>query len=165
MPELDGAIGWLNSDPLTRESLHGKVVLANIWTYTCINSLRELPYMKGWQAKYGEMGLVVLGVHSPEFGFEKEIANIKPAVREQGVKYPVAVDSNHKIWEAFNNLYWPADYCIDGKGRIRFRHFGEGDYEACERVIQELLVENGAKPLLDRLGIYQRRLNAHKNYQ
>jgi thiol-disulfide isomerase/thioredoxin len=145
LPELDGAIGWLNSDPLSREALRGKVVLADIWTYTCINSLRQLPYMKGWAAKYKDAGLVVLGVHSPEFRFERQIMNVEPAVQAQGITYPVAVDSNHEIWEAFNNLYWPADYYIDGKGQIRYRHFGEGDYAECEQIIQELLVENGAE--------------------
>jgi thiol-disulfide isomerase/thioredoxin len=144
IPEIDGATGWLNSDPLTNESLRGKVVLVNIWTYTCINSLRELPYMKGWDVKYREAGLVVLGVHSPEFSFEKEIENVERAIREQGIRYPVAVDSNFGIWRVFDNHYWPADYYIDGKGRIRYRHFGEGDYEECERVIRELLIENGA---------------------
>lgn len=145
MPELDGATGWLNSGPLSSASLRGKVVLVNVWTYTCINSLRELPYMRGWAAKYTEAGLVVLGVHSPEFSFEKELENVGPAAREQGITYPVAVDSDFRIWRAFDNHYWPADYYIDGKGRIRYRHFGEGDYEECERVIQELLIENGAK--------------------
>jgi thiol-disulfide isomerase/thioredoxin len=144
MPDFDGATGWLNSGPMSSASLRGKVVLVNIWTYTCINSLRELPYMRGWEAKYKEAGLVVLGVHSPEFSFEKEIENVERAVHEQGITYPVAVDSDFGIWQAFDNHYWPADYYIDGKGRIRHRHFGEGDYEECERVIQELLVENGA---------------------
>jgi thiol-disulfide isomerase/thioredoxin len=144
MPEFDGAIGWLNSGPPSSASLRGKVVLVNIWTYTCINSLRELLYMRGWEAKYREAGLVVLGVHSPEFSFEKEIENVETAAREQGITYPVAVDSDFRIWRAFDNHYWPADYYIDGKGRIRYRHFGEGDYDECERVIQELLIENGA---------------------
>ena len=144
MPDLDGAAAWLNSTPLNRKSLHGKVVLVNIWTYSCINSLRELPYMKAWAAKYKDAGLVVIGVHSPEFGFEKERANVENAVRDLKVTYPVAIDSNYGVWQAFSNQYWPADYFIDGKGRIRYHHFGEGEYDKSERVIQELLKENGA---------------------
>jgi thiol-disulfide isomerase/thioredoxin len=144
LPDFGGAVGWLNSAPLSRESLRGKVVLVNFWTYSCINSLRELPYMKAWAAKYKDAGLVVIGVHAPEFGFERERANVENAVRELSVTYPVAIDSNHKIWDAFNNEYWPADYFIDGKGRIRYHHFGEGDYAGSEHVIQELLKANGA---------------------
>ncbi len=144
LPDLGGAIGWLNSDPLNRKSLRGKVVLVDIWTYSCINSLRQLPYMKSWAAKYKDAGLVVIGVHAPEFGFEKDRANVENAVRELKLTYPVAIDSNHAIWQAFNNEYWPADYFIDGQGRIRYHHFGEGEYVESERVIQELLKENGA---------------------
>jgi thiol-disulfide isomerase/thioredoxin len=144
MPELNGATGWINSAPLTRQGLRGKVVLADIWTYSCINSIRQLPYLKAWAAKYKSAGLVVLGVHSPEFGFEKERANVERAVRELAVSYPNAIDSNQAIWRGFNNEYWPADYVIDGKGQIRHHHFGEGDYEETERVIQDLLRENGA---------------------
>ncbi len=147
LPELNGGVAWLNSAPLTRESLRGKVVLVNFWTYSCINSLRELPYMKAWAAKYKDAGLVVIGVHSPEFGFEKERANVENAVRDLNVTYPVAIDSKHEIWQAFNNEYWPADYFIDSKGRIRYHHFGEGDYGESERVIQDLLKENGATGL------------------
>jgi thiol-disulfide isomerase/thioredoxin len=147
LPELDGAIGWLNSAPLNRKSLRGKVVLVDIWTYSCINSLRQLPYMKSWAAKYKDAGLVVIGVHAPEFGFEKERANVEIAVRDLKLTYPVAIDSNHAIWQAFNNEYWPADYFIDGKGRIRYHHFGEGEYVESERVIQQLLKENGATGL------------------
>ncbi|MBZ5593517.1 MAG: redoxin domain-containing protein [Acidobacteriia bacterium] len=147
MPDLDGAVAWLNSTPLSSKLLRGKVVLVNIWTYSCINSLRELPYMKSWAAKYKDAGLVVIGVHSPEFGFEKERANVENAVRDLKVAYPVAIDSNHGIWQAFSNQYWPADYIIDGKGRIRYHHFGEGEYDQSERVIQELLKENGATGL------------------
>lgn len=144
MPDLGGAVGWQNSVPLSRESLHGKVVLVDIWTYSCINSLRQLPYLRGWAAKYKDAGLVVIGVHSPEFGFEKDRANVERAVREMGVSYPIAIDSNQGVWRAFNNQYWPADYFIDAKGRIRHHHFGEGDYDESERVIQDLLKENGA---------------------
>ncbi|MGA2599653.1 MAG: thioredoxin family protein [Bryobacteraceae bacterium] len=147
LPELDGATGWLNSAPLSRKSLRGRVVLFNFWTYSCINSLRELPYMKSWAAKYKDAGLVVIGVHAPEFGFEKERANVETAVRDLKITYPVAIDSDHSIWQAFNNEYWPADYFIDGKGRIRYHHFGEGEYVESERVIQELLKENGATGL------------------
>src|SRR5215468_6251956 len=147
MPELGGAVAWLNSPPLSRESLRGKVVLVNFWTYSCINSLRELPYIKSWATKYKDAGLVVIGVHAPEFGFEKERANVENAVRELKVTFPVPIDSNHGIWQAFSNEYWPADYFIDGKGRIRYHHFGEGDYATSERVIKTLLRENGATGL------------------
>jgi thiol-disulfide isomerase/thioredoxin len=144
MPDLGGAIGWLNSAPLNGKSLRGKVVLVDFWTYTCINSLRPLPYVKSWAAKYKEAGLAVIGVHTPEFSFEKERGNVENAVRDLNVTYPVAIDSNYRIWQAFNNEYWPAQYLIDGKGRIRYHHFGEGDYGEFEHVIQELLRENGA---------------------
>jgi cytochrome c biogenesis protein CcdA/thiol-disulfide isomerase/thioredoxin len=144
MPELSGAVAWLNSPPLTRESLRGKVVLIDFWTYSCINCLRALPYVEAWAAKYKDAGLVVIGVHTPEFAFEKEQSNVEKAVRDLKVNYPVAIDSDYKIWQAFNNQYWPAHYFIDGKGRIRYHHFGEGEYEESERVIQELLKENGA---------------------
>src|SRR5262252_5842859 len=145
MPELSGAIGWLNSVPLNRMSLRGKVVLVDFWTYTCINSLRPLPYVTTWAAKYKDAGLVVIGVHTPEFAFEKERANVAKAVRDLKVSYPVAIDSEYRIWRAFNNEYWPAHYFIDGKGRIRHHHFGEGEYTESEQVIQELLKENGAQ--------------------
>lgn len=144
MPELSGAIAWLNSAPLTRDSLRGKVVLIDFWTYSCINCLRALPYVEGWAEKYKDAGLVVIGVHTPEFAFEKEPANVEKAVRDLKISYPVAIDSNDVIWQAFHNEYWPAHYFIDGKGRIRHHHFGEGDYEGSEQVIQQLLKENGA---------------------
>jgi thiol-disulfide isomerase/thioredoxin len=147
MPELDGAVAWLNSAPLNHESLRGKVVLVNFWTYSCINSLRELPYIRSWAAKYKDAGLVVIGVHTPEFGFEKERANVEHAVRELDVTYAVAIDSDRRIWQAFRNDYWPATYFIDGKGRIRNHHLGEGEYVKSEHVIQELLRENGATGL------------------
>jgi thiol-disulfide isomerase/thioredoxin len=146
-PDLGGAVGWLNSAPLTPASLRGKVVLVDIWTYSCINSLRQLPYLKSWATKYRDAGLVVIGVHAPEFGFEKDRANVEKAVRDLKVTYPIAIDSNHGIWRAFNNEYWPADYFIDGKGRIRHHHFGEGDYDKSERLIQQLLKDNGAGAL------------------
>ena len=149
MPELSGAIAWLHSPPLTREQLRGKVVVIDFWTYSCVNCLRALPYTEGWYAKYKDAGLVVIGVHTPEFAFEKERSNVEQAVRDLKISYPVAIDSNYKIWQAFNNEYWPAHYFIDGKGRIRHHHFGEGEYDESERVIQELLRENGAKSLAD----------------
>jgi thiol-disulfide isomerase/thioredoxin len=147
MPELGGAVAWANSTPLSSTSLRGKVVLVNFWTYSCINSLRELPYIKAWAAKYKDAGLIVIGVHSSEFGFEKDPANVKNAVSELGIAFPVPIDSDHLIWSAFRNEYWPADYFIDRRGRIRYHHFGEGEYEQSERVIQELLREDGAAGL------------------
>jgi thiol-disulfide isomerase/thioredoxin len=120
-------------------------VLIDFWTYSCINCLRALPYVETWAAKYKDAGLVVIGVHTPEFAFEKERSNVEKAVRDLKITYPVAIDSDYKIWEAFNNEYWPAHYFIDGKGRIRYHHFGEGEYDESERVIQELLKENGAQ--------------------
>jgi cytochrome c biogenesis protein CcdA/thiol-disulfide isomerase/thioredoxin len=147
LPELSGAVAWLNSAPLTRESLRGKVVLIDFWTYSCINCLRALPYTEGWATKYKDAGLVVIGVHTPEFAFEKERTNVEKAVRDLKVNYPVAIDSNYKIWQAFNNQYWPAHYFVDGKGRIRYHHFGEGEYDESERVIQQLLKENGVTSL------------------
>ena len=147
MPDLNGAVAWINSAPLTRDSLRGKVVLIDFWTYSCINCLRALPYVEAWAARYKDAGLVVIGVHTPEFAFEKEQANVEKSVRDLKVGYPVAIDSNYKIWQAFNNEYWPAHYFIDGKGRIRYHHFGEGEYDESERVIQQLLKENGATSL------------------
>jgi len=147
LPDLSGAIGWLNSAPLTGKSLRGKVVLVDFWTYTCINSLRPLPYVKAWAEKYKDAGLVVIGVHAPEFSFEKERTNVENAVRDLKVAYPVAIDSDHRIWEAFDNHYWPALYFVDAKGRIRYHHFGEGEYAEAEWVLQQLLRENGAPGL------------------
>jgi thiol-disulfide isomerase/thioredoxin len=147
MPELGGALGWLNSAPLTGKSLRGKVVLVDFWTYTCINSLRPLPYIKAWAEKYKDAGLVVIGVHTPEFSFEKERANVQDAVRTLRVDYPVAIDSDYRIWEAFGNQYWPALYFIDAKGHIRHHYFGEGQYAEAERVLQQLLKESGASGL------------------
>jgi thiol-disulfide isomerase/thioredoxin len=144
IPDLGGASGWLNSPPLKGKSLRGKVVLIDFWTYTCINSLRPLPYVKSWAAKYQDAGLVVLGVHSPEFSFERDRQNVQNAVRHLAVSYPVAIDSEHLLWQAFDNKYWPAQYLVDAKGRIRYHHFGEGDYAQLERVIQTLLTQNGA---------------------
>jgi thiol-disulfide isomerase/thioredoxin len=147
MPDLDGAIGWLNSAPLSRKSLRGKIVLVNFWTYTCINSLRPLPYVKSWATEYKDAGLVVIGVHTPEFSFEHEPMNVENAVRNLKVTFPVAIDSDYRIWRSFNNEAWPAQYLVDAKGRIRYHHSGEGDYGDVERVVQELLKENGTTGL------------------
>jgi thiol-disulfide isomerase/thioredoxin len=144
LPSLSGAIGWLNAAPLDRKLLRRKVVLVNFWTYTCINSLRPLPYVKSWAAKYKDAGLIVIGVHTPEFSFEKVPVNVENAVRDLRVVYPVAIDSDYGIWGAFHNESWPAQYLVDGEGKIRYHHFGEGDYGQMERVIQELLKQNGA---------------------
>jgi thiol-disulfide isomerase/thioredoxin len=149
IPELGGAVAWLNSAPITSQSLHGKVVLVDFWTYSCINSLRQLPYIQAWAAKYKDAGLVVIGVHTPEFSFEKERRNVEWALGHYGVAYPVPMDNNFAIWNAFANEYWPADYFIDGKGEIRHHHFGEGDYAGSEREIQQLLKENGATNVPD----------------
>jgi cytochrome c biogenesis protein CcdA/thiol-disulfide isomerase/thioredoxin len=144
-PDLSGAVSWLNSPPLSSKSLKGKVVLIDFWTYSCINCLRALPYVEGWAAKYKDAGLVVIGVHTPEFAFEKERSNVEKAVRDLKVTYPVAIDSDYAIWKAFNNEYWPAHYFIDGKGRIRYHHYGEGEYDESEQVIRQLLKQNGAQ--------------------
>jgi len=141
LPALDGAIGWLNSAALTAASLRGKVVLIEFWTYTCINWRRTLPYVRAWSLKYKDQGLVVIGVHTPEFEFEKQLDNVRQATGEMRIEYPVAVDSNYAIWRAFRNEYWPALYFIDAQGRIRHHQFGEGNYAQSERVLQELLTE------------------------
>ncbi len=143
LPSLSGATGWLNSAPLTRNSLHGKVVLVDFWTYSCINCLRSLPYVEAWYDKYKDHGLVVIGVHSPEFAFEKDRANVAAAVKRLGVTYPVALDSDYAIWQGFNNEYWPAEYFIDTWGRIRHHSFGEGGYAEDEDVIRQLLTAAG----------------------
>jgi thiol-disulfide isomerase/thioredoxin len=147
LPSFDGAVEWLSSKPLTGAELRGKVVLVEFWTYTCVNWLRTLPYVRAWAEKYREKGLVVIGVHTPEFGFEKNLDNIRRAMKEMRIEYPVAVDSNYAIWNAFGNQYWPAMYFIDAQGRIRHHHFGEGDYEQSERTIQQLLVETGNREI------------------
>ncbi|MGB3900866.1 MAG: cytochrome c biogenesis protein DipZ [Mesorhizobium sp.] len=146
-PSLGGAIEWLNSPPLTPQALKGKVVLVDFWTYSCINCLRALPYVRAWADKYRDQGLVVIGVHTPEFAFEKDIGNVRKAVADLGVTYPVAIDNNYTVWRAFNNQYWPAHYFIDAEGRIRHHHFGEGEYDQSERVIQQLLAEANGKPM------------------
>ena len=143
-PALDGATQWLNSAPLTAAGLRGKVVLVDFWTYSCINCLRSLPYVKAWADKYRSQGLVVVGVHAPEFAFERDIGNVTKATKSLGITYPVAVDNEYAIWRAFGNRYWPAHYLIDAQGRVRHHHFGEGDYADTERVVQQLLRETGA---------------------
>ena len=139
MPPLDGAVEWLNGPPLSRDALRGKVLLIDFWTYSCINCLRAIPYVQAWAAKYKDQGLVVIGVHTPEFAFERDGGNVRRAVSTLGLSYPIAVDSNRAIWNAFGNQYWPAHYVIDRSGVVRYHHFGEGRYEQTERVIQSLL--------------------------
>ncbi|MEN2475278.1 cytochrome c biogenesis protein DipZ [Burkholderia sp. GS2Y] len=143
LPSLDGAVQWLNSPPLTAAGLRGKVVLVDFWTYSCINCLRTLPYTTAWARKYAPYGLVVIGVHAPEFAFERDIGNVKKAVHDLGIDFPVAIDNGYSIWRAFGNEYWPAHYFIDAQGRIRHHHFGEGEYAQSERAIQSLLAEAG----------------------
>ena len=144
LPSLGGATGWLNSQPLTAAGLRGKVVLIEVWTYTCINWLRQLPFVRAWAEKYKDRGLVVIGVHAPEFEFEKNLDNVRRAAKDLKVAYPIAVDNNYAIWRALKNNYWPALYFIDEQGRIRHHHFGEGEYAKSERVIQQLLAEAGS---------------------
>jgi hypothetical protein len=144
LPPFDGATGWLNSPPLTPAGLRGKVVLVNFCTYTCVNWLRQLPYVRAWAAKYSGQGLVVVGVHTPEFGFEHDLDNIRRALQDLQVGYPVAIDNDYGVWGAFDNHYWPALYVADAHGHIRHHHFGEGEYPQSEMIIQQLLAEAGA---------------------
>jgi len=144
---LSGSSVWLNSKPLTAKQLKGKVVVVDFWTYSCINCLRAVPYVRAWADKYKDAGLVVIGVHTPEFDFEKELPNVQKAVQKFGITYPVALDSNRSIWDAFHNEFWPAHYFIDVNGKVRYEHFGEGEYEQSERWIQELLKEGAAKSM------------------
>ena len=143
LPSLGGATEWLNSPPLTAAGLRGKVVLIDVWTYSCINWIRSLPYVRAWAEKYKNQGLVVIGVHTPEFAFEKNVDNVRRAAKDMKVNYPIAIDNNYSIWRALKNEYWPALYFVDAQGRIRHHHFGEGEYEQSERVIQQLLAEAG----------------------
>ena len=143
LPSLGGATAWLNSPPLTPAGLRGKVVLVDFWTYSCINWRRTLPYLRAWAEKYKDQGLVVIGVHSPEFAFEKTVDNVRWAANDMRIDYPIAVDSDHVIWRAFNNEYWPALYFVDARGNIRHHQFGEGEYQESEIVIQQLLTEEG----------------------
>jgi len=144
LPSFDGATGWLNSPPLTPTGLRGKVVLVNFWTYTCINWLRQLPYVRAWAGKYSGQGLVVIGVHTPEFPFEHDLDNVRRAVQDMRVGYPVATDNDYAVWSAFDNHYWPALYFADAQGHIRHHRFGEGEYQQSEMVIQQLLAEAGS---------------------
>jgi cytochrome c biogenesis protein CcdA/thiol-disulfide isomerase/thioredoxin len=146
LPPLDGLGPWFNSPPLNLQQLKGKVVLIDFWTYSCINCLRALPYVKAWDAKYRKDGLVVIGVHAPEFAFEREPANVAKAIKDLGVTYPVALDNRYVLWNALHNQYWPAHYIVDGKGQIRYFHHGEGEYDLSERVIRQLLAEAGHAP-------------------
>ena len=146
-PSLASTTAWLNSPPLRAQDLHGKVVLVDFWTYTCINWQRSFPYVRAWYEKYKAHGLVVIGAHTPEFPFEADIENVRRAVKELGVDYPVAVDSEYAIWQAFDNQYWPALYVIDAKGQIRYHQFGEGEYDRSEGVIRQLLTEAGNREL------------------
>ena len=141
MPPLEGLNGWLNSAPLTREALRGKVVLLEFWTFGCYNCRNVLPHVRDWHAKYRDQGLVVIGVHAPEFAYERKLDNVRDAVKNLGVVWPVAIDNDFALWRAFGNRYWPANYFIDARGRIRFHHFGEGAYDRSEQVIRQLLDE------------------------
>lgn len=151
VPSLGGATLWLNSPPLSPDSLRGKVVLFDFWTYTCINWLRTFPYVRAWAAKYKDQGMVVIGVHAPEFGFEHNIDNVRREVAAFGVDYPVAIDNDYAVWNAFNNHYWPALYFVDAQGRIRYHQFGEGNYDQAEMVILRLLSEAGRTSTGDEL--------------
>ena len=149
LASLRGATAWLNSEPLTAAALQGRVVLIDFWTYTCINWLRTVPYVRAWAARYKEQGLVVIGVHTPEFSFEEDIDNVRKAAQERGVTYPIAIDNNRAIWSGFGNHYWPALYFIDATGRVRDHHFGEGNYEESEMRIRQLLAAGGSGPVID----------------
>jgi thiol-disulfide isomerase/thioredoxin len=163
---FDGATAWLNSEPLTPDGLRGRVVLVDFWTYTCVNWLRTLPYVRAWAAKYEDAGLTVVGVHTPEFGFESDIDNVVAQSRKLGVQYPIAVDSGYRVWEAFGNRFWPAVYLADTEGRIRHHHFGEGEYAQTEMVIQRLLLDAGARDLdLDLVTVEPRGLEVAADWQ
>jgi thiol-disulfide isomerase/thioredoxin len=151
LPGFEGATGWLNSEPLTEGTLRGNVVLVDFWTYTCINWLRTLTYVRAWAERYREHGLVVVGVHTPEFPFERDVDNVRQAAAAMRVDYPIALDPDYAVWEAFSNHYWPAIYIADAEGRIRHHHYGEGGYEECERVIQRLLGDAGREGIADDL--------------
>ena len=143
LPSFAGATRWLNSEPLTPEGLRGRVVLVDFWTYTCVNWLRTLPYVRAWAAKYADAGLRVVGIHTPEFGFERNVDNVIAQSRTLAVEYPVAVDNDYAVWGAFSNHFWPALYIADAEGRLRYHHFGEGEYAMAEMVVQQLLLEAG----------------------
>ena len=145
LPGFEGATGWLNSEPLTPAGLRGRVVLVNFWTYTCINWLRTLPYVRAWATKYRDQGLTVIGVHTPEFGFEHDRDNVISVSQDENVDYPIALDNDYAVWRAFANNFWPAIYIADAEGRIRYHHFGEREYAMTEMVIQQLLMDAGAR--------------------
>jgi thiol-disulfide isomerase/thioredoxin len=147
LPGFDGATGWLNAEPLTADGLRGRVVLVQFWTYTCVNWLRTLPYVRAWNARYRDLGLTVVGAHTPEFGFERDVDNIRASLGWFGVDWPVAIDSNYGVWRAFNNHFWPAVYLADAEGQLRFEHFGEGEYAMTELAIKHLLMQAGAAHL------------------
>ncbi|HSC74300.1 MAG TPA: redoxin domain-containing protein [Gaiellaceae bacterium] len=151
LPGFDGAAGWLNSPPFTPDDLRGQVVLVDFWTYTCINWLRTLGYVRAWWETYADRGLVIVGVHTPEFPFERDVDNVRAAIEEMNVRFPVALDPDYRVWEAFANHYWPAVYIADVEGEIRYHHFGEGAYDECEQVIQQLLREAGRDGVRDGL--------------
>jgi hypothetical protein len=166
LPGFDGATGWLNSPPLTEADLRGKVVLVDFWTYTCINWLRTLGYVRAWADKYEDQGLVVVGVHTPEFPFEREVENVRWAARDMNVGYPIALDPDYAVWGAFANQYWPAVYIADAEGQIRHHQFGEGGYVECERVIQRLLRGTGQGPVADDLvDVTAERFEAQADWQ
>jgi thiol-disulfide isomerase/thioredoxin len=142
-PEIRGITAWINSKPLTLAELKGRVVLVDFWTYSCVNCQRTLPYIREWHSKYAKLGLVIIGVHTPEFEFEKKRDNVERAARDAGLEYAIAMDSDYATWQAFDNHYWPAKYLIDASGEIRYKHFGEGAYEETERAIRKLLEETG----------------------
>ncbi|WP_425313051.1 thioredoxin family protein [Pseudomonas putida] len=149
MPPLSGAVQWLNSPPLDREALKGKVVLVDFWTYDCINCRRSLPHVNSWAKRYADQGLVVVGVHTPEYDYENDIDNVREQVARLGIEYPVAIDNRYAIWNAFANQFWPAHYFVDASGQVRYVHFGEGAYAEQEQVIQQLLAERGHAPRPD----------------
>ncbi len=148
-PEFTGINNWLNSDPLTMQQLKGKVVLVDFWTYSCINCIRTLPYLTGWYEKYKDSGFVLVGVHTPEFAFEKDTTNVQTAIKRHGINYPVAQDNDYATWQAYNNRYWPAHYLIDQTGKIVYTHFGEGKYQETEQAIQQLLGISNEDELAD----------------
>ena len=152
-----GATRWLNSEPLTPKGLRGRVVLVDFWTYTCVNWLRTLPYRRAWAAKYADAGLTVVGVHTPEFGFEHDLDNVTAQTRDLGVEYPVAVDNDYAVWRAFDNRFWPALYLADVEGHVRYHHFGEGEYAMTEMAVQQLLLEAGADDLDQELVVVEPR--------
>ncbi len=165
-PEIEGVQEWLNSESLSMEALRGKVVLIDFWTYSCINCIRTLPFIEGWHEKYVDDGLVIIGVHTPEFEFEKDVGNVRKALEEYNLQYPVVQDNDYKVWRSYNNRYWPAKYLIDKEGCIRYTHFGEGEYEETEEWIQKLLMETGSEPDTDLLGLdeYEGGKRTHETY-